>query len=78
MSSRTRSKSADNLAKLYSKVASKILSESLHMKKGESITIETWNNGLAFAKQVAMEARKVGAIPLVSFEDEEAYVQGVK
>jgi leucyl aminopeptidase (aminopeptidase T) len=79
LSSRARARSSDDkLAKLYSKVASKILIESLRVKKGESITIETWNNGLAFAKQVAMEARKIGAIPLVTFEDEEAYVQGVK
>jgi leucyl aminopeptidase (aminopeptidase T) len=78
MSSRGRSKSTDALAKLYSKVASKILIESLNLKKGESIAVETWNNGLDFARQLVIEARKLGAIPLVVLEDEEAYVQGVK
>lgn len=78
MSSKGRSKSSDRLTKLYSRAASKILSESLHLKKGESITIETWNNGMSFAQQVVMEARKIGAIPMVLFEDEEAYVQGAK
>lgn len=78
MSSRLRSKSSDGLVKLYSRVASKLLSESLHLKKGESITIETWNDGLPFAQQAVIEARKIGAIPLVVFEDEEAFVQGAK
>ena len=62
---------------LYGKVARKTLTESLALKKGESLTIETWNNGLDFARQVAIEARKMGAIPLIIFEDEDAYVEGV-
>ncbi|MDA4113346.1 MAG: hypothetical protein OK474_04785 [Thaumarchaeota archaeon] len=62
---------------LYGKVAKKILTESLALKKGESLTIETWNNGLPFARQVAIEARKMGAIPLMIFEDEDAYVEGI-
>jgi len=63
---------------LYGKVARKVLTESLALKKGESLTIETWNNGLPFARQVAIEARKMGAIPLMIFEDEDAYVEGVR
>jgi len=72
------SRTSDSLTKLYSKVASKILTESIHLKKGESITIETWNNGQSFAQKVAMGGRQIGAIPLVLFEDQEAYVYGVK
>jgi len=71
MSSRS---SADDL---YRKVARKILVESLSVKKGESVTVETWNNGLPFARHVVLEARKIGAIPLTIFEDEDAYVEGV-
>ncbi|MDG6923617.1 MAG: hypothetical protein JRN67_10045, partial [Nitrososphaerota archaeon] len=48
------------------------------MNKGESLTIETWNNGQPFAQSLAIEARKIGVIPLVVFEDERAYVEGVK
>ena len=66
------------LEKLYAKAATKILGESLHLGKGESLTIETWNNGEEFARKLAMEARRIGAMPLVVLEDEEAYVQGVK
>lgn len=78
MSSSSRTKSTDHLAELYSKAASKILKESLHLDKGESITIETWNNGQAFAQKLVMEARKIGAMPLVVFEDTDAFVQGAK
>jgi leucyl aminopeptidase (aminopeptidase T) len=78
MSSSTRTRTSDGLAKLYSKVASKILTESLHLNRGESITIETWNNGQALAQKLVIEARKIGAIPLVVFEDMDAYVQGAK
>ena len=63
---------------LYRRVARKVLVESLALKKGECLTIESWNNGLPFARQVSLEARKIGAIPLTLFEDEEAYVKGVR
>lgn len=76
--SSSRSRISNRLEKLYAQVASKVLKDSIHLNKGESITIETWNNGQAFAQKLALEARKIGAIPLVVFEDEQAYVQGVK
>ena len=67
-----------NSTNLYSKVAGKILSESLHVKKGESITVETWTNGLPFARQVVVEARRIGAIPVLILEDEDAYMDSLK
>ena len=63
---------------LYEKVAKKILQETLHIKKGETLTIETWDNGLPFARRVMVEARRLGAIPVMILEDEWAYVEGVK
>jgi leucyl aminopeptidase (aminopeptidase T) len=63
---------------LYEKVAKKILSETLRMSKGETLTIETWNNGLPFAQRLVVEARRLGVIPLVVLEDESAYLEGVK
>jgi leucyl aminopeptidase (aminopeptidase T) len=63
---------------LYDKVAKKILSETLHVKKGETLTIESWDNGLPFARRLVVEARRMGAIPVVVFEDESAYVEGVR
>ena len=63
---------------LYEKVATKVLSETLHMRKGETLTIETWNNGLELAKRLVVEARKMGVIPILTLEDESSYIEGVK
>ncbi len=76
--SASRKKSKASPEKLYSDVARKILSDSLHIKKGESVTIETWSNSLRLARQIIIEARKIGAIPLLMLEDEEAFVDGIK
>ena len=63
---------------LYNKVARKVISETLRMKKGETLTIESWNNGLPFVRRLVVEARRIGAIPVVIFEDESAYIEGVR
>jgi aminopeptidase len=72
-----KSKSSGGSA-LHSRVAKKVVSESLSLKPGESVTIETWNDGLDFAKEVVKEARRVGALPLLILEDEDAYLWGLK
>jgi leucyl aminopeptidase (aminopeptidase T) len=64
--------------KLMTEVARKVLRESLSVKKGETLTVECWNNGLQFARYVTMEARRLGVIPVTIFEDEDAYIQGVR
>ncbi len=64
--------------KLYSELARKIVSESLHLKQGDSVTVETWNSGLEFAKQVVKEAKRVGAIPIMILEDDDAYLWGLQ
>ncbi len=66
-----------SLEDLYKQVAGKVLKESLRVTKGETITVETWNNGVEFARQLLIEARRIGSIPLMLLEDEEAYVEGV-
>lgn len=63
---------------LYEKVARKTIFETLRLKKGENLTIETWNNGLPFARRLVVEARRIGAIPVMILEDESAYIEGVK
>ena len=63
---------------LYDKVAKKILVETLRMKKGETLTIETWDNGLPFARRLLVEARRLGAIPVMIVEDERAYIEGLR
>jgi leucyl aminopeptidase (aminopeptidase T) len=63
---------------LEGEVARKVVSESLRLKKGESVTVETWNNGLSLAHRVVIEARRVGALPILLFEDEDTYVYSVR
>jgi len=65
------------MADLEEEVARKVISETLRLKKGESVTVETWNNGLSLARRFVGEARRIGAIPLMVFEDEDTYVYGV-
>jgi aminopeptidase len=79
MSSKRKAKSkASSNAALHSQLAKKVVSHSVHLKQGDSVTVETWNNGLEFAKEVVKEARKVGALPILILEDEEVYISGLK
>ena len=63
---------------VYEKLAKKILTESLRVKKGENVTIETWNNGLPFATQTLLEVKRIGAVPVMLFEDEKTFVEAAK
>ena len=63
---------------LYSRVASRVLEDSLQLKKGETLTVETWNNGLPFAREVVKHARRIGCIPITLLEDEAAFLDGVR
>lgn len=78
LSSKSRKAGKSSVAGLHDEVARKVISETLHLKKGESVTVETWNNGLPIALRFVGEARRTGAIPLTLFEDEDTYVFGVK
>ena len=69
---------SSSLEALYGQVARKVLRESIALKKGESLVVETWNNGLPFARHVVVEARKLGAVPMTLLEDEDAYIEGVR
>ena len=69
---------SDSLDQLYTKVARKILTETLQAKKGDSVTVETWDNGLPFARKALAEARAMGCTGIMIYEDEWAYVEGVR
>jgi leucyl aminopeptidase (aminopeptidase T) len=62
---------------LYKRVAKKVLSETLAVKNGEAVTVESWNNGLEFARSVVAEARAMGCTAVLLLEDEEAYIEGI-
>ncbi|MDE1820543.1 MAG: aminopeptidase [Euryarchaeota archaeon] len=58
-------------------VARKVLKETLRVKKGENVVIETWNHTLDLARAFVLEARKLGAHPVLLFEDERTYWDSV-
>jgi len=61
---------------LLDRVAEKVLRESLGVRAGETVTIESWNTGLEFAMRVVVQSRRVGATPILLLEDEDAFVEG--
>ena len=69
---------SETLDALYTKVVRKVLKETLHVSKGDSVTVEAWDNGLAFARRALAEARAIGCRAVLVYEDEEAYVEGVR
>ena len=68
----------DSLVSLYTKVAKKVLTETLQVRNGDSVTVEAWDNGLPFAKRTVAEARAMGCTAILLYEDEKAYVEGVR
>ncbi|HTT72839.1 MAG TPA: aminopeptidase [Thermoplasmata archaeon] len=54
-----------------------VLTKNLHVKRGERVTIEGWSHSLPWAVALAREARRLGARPLLLYEDEGAYWDSV-
>jgi leucyl aminopeptidase (aminopeptidase T) len=59
------------------RVARSILERNLQVKKGERVTVEAWSHTLPWAVALARESRRLGAQPLVIYEDESAYWDAV-
>lgn len=55
------------------KFAGALLGGALRLKRGENLIIETWNHTLAYAAACVVEARRIGARPMLWVEDETAY-----
>jgi len=53
------------------------LGKNLKVRKGESVVIETWTHGLPYVGSFVEEARRLGAEPLVIYEDEGAWWSAV-
>jgi leucyl aminopeptidase (aminopeptidase T) len=53
--------------------ARNLLRNALRLRRGESLLVETWSATLPWAVSTTEEARAVGAYPLLSVHDEEAY-----
>jgi leucyl aminopeptidase (aminopeptidase T) len=60
-----------------SQMAKTVLGTTLGLKRGQTVLIEAWTNSLPYAEIFQAEARKMGLKPLVLYDSEEAYWQGV-
>ena len=57
----------------YETLAKNVLKQTLHVKAGENVIVETWNHGLPAATEFVYQARALGARPLLVFEDEDTF-----
>jgi leucyl aminopeptidase (aminopeptidase T) len=60
-------------SKLASQVAHNVLTKTLRVGRGENVVIETWSESLPWAKPFVNEARRIGAHPMLLYEDEESF-----
>jgi aminopeptidase len=56
--------------------AQNILRNSLRIQRGENLLVETWSGTLPWAESLVLEARVMGARPLLVLEDETTFWQG--
>jgi aminopeptidase len=54
-------------------LARNVLGRTLQLKRGENVLIETWSETLPWAESAVLEARRLGARPLLIVEDEPTY-----
>jgi leucyl aminopeptidase (aminopeptidase T) len=59
------------------RVSRSILTRNLGVRRGERVAVESWTHSLPWAVSIAREARRLGALPLVLYEDEDAYWDAV-
>ncbi|MCI4372181.1 MAG: aminopeptidase [Thermoplasmata archaeon] len=69
---------SDPSPELATKVAQNVLSNTLRIRKGENVVIEAWSESLPWAKPFVVEARRMGANPLMLYEDEESFWDALK
>jgi leucyl aminopeptidase (aminopeptidase T) len=60
------------------RVVQNVLRRTLRLKRGESVIIEAWSHMVHWSDAFVYEARRMGARPLVFFEDEETYWKSVE
>jgi aminopeptidase len=58
--------------------ARNVLQNSLRLRRGEKLLVETWSGTLPWAESLLLEARILGARPMLVVEDEATYWKGVR
>lgn len=60
-------------SQLVTDFARSVLRQNLKVQRGEHVIIEGWTHTLPWAVALARETRRMGALPLVVYEDEQSY-----
>jgi len=71
MPTRTPHRAEDALARA-------VLERNLGLRRGETLTIETWTHALPWARSFVVEARRRGARPTLIVEDESAFFRSIE
>lgn len=64
-------------ARRESAFAKAILHRNLKVRPGENVVIEGWSHVLPWATALAREARRIGAYPIILYENEDSYWDSV-
>ena len=59
------------------RMARVVLHDALRVRPGENVTIETWSGSVPWARAFIAEARRLGALPMTLYEDEELFWNAV-
>jgi hypothetical protein len=59
-------------------LARAVLDRHLGLKRGETLTIETWSHALPWARSFVVEARRRGVRPTLIVEDESAFFRSIE
>jgi leucyl aminopeptidase (aminopeptidase T) len=63
---------------LPAQVARSVLRQNIQLKPGENVLVEGWTHTLPWAVAFAREARRMGAFPLLHYEDENSFWNSVE
>ncbi|MGD0587547.1 MAG: hypothetical protein ABSA63_01970 [Thermoplasmata archaeon] len=59
------------------RLARMVLGQCLGVRRGETVTVETWDHALPWARAVVLEARRRGCEPTLVVEDEETFFRSL-
>ncbi len=58
-------------------VAHAVVGRHLRLRRGETLTVETWSSGIAWARAILLEARRRGVAGTLVYEDEETFFRSL-
>jgi leucyl aminopeptidase (aminopeptidase T) len=59
-------------------IAKRVVRNSLAVKEDDMVWIDTWHHTIELASEMALECRKLGAVPLITLDTDELYERTLK